>query len=431
MSFDGRVNHDQNPISQLPLNDGGRPERGRGRWIYYEGKFHSLCTAFKSVIERIYQFAVSIISKFFNLPPSPSAAPSREKPHALEIPRRIPERPRHIPSINHIPSEVLTREIKQIAVLSQYESEVQEDMNHCGYHAIKNALLTIHYSQHTKDLNFLFNDKAFYQVFYTYARNKIGLAEGQDLSLPHVITILNGLKNVNLAATPLRAYAAYLNGCCNHVSSYSYHGNRLAITSEDNLDSLVNLQKVATKPGPFVHSFIVGAGDDGHWITLTVEKKRDNTLHFYGMDSLENDEGIIRQACVKIKTAIRNHSNVIRAAYYQMLGTDIEMKSRFFNLQHKLIAPGKRYLLFSTHRAASGVSSRTLYLNRILKSYQLMAKEGWLSKYNERGFDPVAKTYVCHLKKLALGFSGLFRSARLPVPAKLRRICNALNGIRT
>ena len=224
--------------------------------------------------------------------------------------------------INHNPTIVFNPNapITQIKVLDQ--TTLNGGNETCGYHAWKNAIISLALAQSAppqEELINLFNDPHFYadevekflknfdtqggDIALTSLTEAIDKLFNQEIDaekypiLHHLATLLiSSRENISFLNTAIEGQLQ--NPFVQEMGIWdksAINGGNTHLT----LDNLANTIKALKRPGPFTHAFVSGTG--GHWVTLIMQKDVNNQIKWYGTDSWHNQ-----------KQAVPNHQSIIQ-----------------------------------------------------------------------------------------------------------------------
>ncbi len=202
-----------------------------------------------------------------------------------------------VPSI--LADRQVVKSLTQIQVVGQTGGRLASGFEFCGLHAVKNGCLAIASCalESFPLINDLFQDGEFFSKFYSafckpiFGDKKIGQS---DVTVCEIRKIMNFMKS-NLYRDPsLNAVRGAFVRNKDSLSFLTVQGGGISespslcfFDREDGVSTAKLVQKLKGKE-PFVHVFLVGNQEFGHWYTIIVHQDENNHREYLACDSLNN-----------------------------------------------------------------------------------------------------------------------------------------------
>lgn len=318
-------------------------------------------------------------------------------------------------SLMDIPSLIKLMEAKseviQITVLDQ--TSLPGGNDNCGYHSWKNALVALALSNPlaSEELVLLFQDPDFFTKEVEPFLNTFN-PEGGDIPLTALTDATHKLiqegvnqdlyPNLHKLSTLLqsnRDSISFLNTAIKDQPQMPYDlamrnivwendaisGGSNSLTMNNISSSIQALQE----PGFITHAFVSGTG--GHWVTLIMQKNREETKWF-GTDSWHNQAKVIpnhQRIITQLESNPQFKSEVIRKEYDEAIGIDMRKLATKLNEEGDPIPP------LTTNQLVESFDITLLNIDKIVKGFKFL-KDLNLSE------TPAYTTDYQQLKKSAL-----------------------------
>lgn len=176
------------------------------------------------------------------------------------------------------------------------------------------------------------------------------------------------------------------------------------------MNNIVNSIQALKNPGPLTHVFVSGTG--GHWVTLIMQKDKNNQIKWYGTDSWENQTKALpnhQSILQKIVQDPNFEAEIIRNEYTSVISSDIG------KLAKKLDANGDPLPPLNLSQVAESFEEVLLNINRIIAATKYLKD---LKLYK----DPNYSTEVSELKKSALFYQNYLN--KIPDVRNLKGVQN-------
>lgn len=313
--------------------------------------------------------------------------------------------------------EKISEVVLQVSVLQQYaDGTGASGFENCGYHALKNALLSLSPAEDASKMEKLFLDKQLFQEFYTtYCKGVIdsfARTGKRDASLPMLHQILQNMREDRHPPANLAIFQQAISGQNLGIYNVGALDDRLqfGFFDEQGLKEAHKLYHFATQPGPQMLALVVGDESMGHWYAMTAYKDRDGILSFVGCDSMDNHHSDLRgnsslyKMAALIEDSVHDPQSLMKQAY-TTLGDEMERMAGRVSDNGNIAAEYHSNFFDVTpnpllaNPAAPNGSPKELMIAKCLAALDFMIQAGWMESH-----DYESQLHLSNLEAILKGY---------------------------